>query len=106
MRERVNEVRAIKLRRRRWAAFAIFMLFLLVAGTHRVNTEYRILNIGYEKAAAAQLNRELREQGERYDVEIAAAKDVERASKIARRHYQMRYPRQSERIRVKIKEGQ
>ena len=101
MRDRMSEYADMKLRRRRWAAFTIFLFFLLVAGAHRVGTEYRILHLGYAKADAAKLNRELREQGERYEVEIAAAKDIERASKIARRHYQMRYPRQSERVVVK-----
>tara|TARA_B100000579_G_C22373781_1_gene639532 strand:+ start:230 stop:547 length:318 start_codon:yes stop_codon:yes gene_type:complete len=104
MRDRMSRHVELKQRRRRWAAFIVFLFFLLVAGSHRVSTEYRILNIGYEKADAAKLNRELREQGERYEVEIAAAKDIERASKIAKRHYQMRYPLQSERVVVKTEE--
>ena len=104
MRDRSNEYTERKLARRRWAAFVVFLFFLLVAGAHRVSTEYRILHLGYAKADAAKLNRELREQGERYEVEIAAAKDIERASKIARRHYQMRYPKHGERVVVKAEE--
>ena len=100
MNERTGRVDIGKLRRRRWFVFLVFLAFLLVAGSHRVVMEYRILHLGYAKADAAKLNRELRERGERLEVEIAAGKDVERAAQIARRHHGMRFPLPSERVIV------
>jgi hypothetical protein len=82
-----------------WFAFFIMLIALVGIGTHRVSMEYQVLEHGFEKSEAAQMNRVLNEKARRLEVEIAAEKMLDTLSDVGRQH-QMHYPQRGERILV------